>query len=573
VQEAVNAQNDKIASWQKELKQEPAADRKATVADSPDDTNHAFSQFQLFLRWQQQAKDFEEFLLHRAEFFVWRQNNRQPEKWSEQPVKTTEQPEKAPGKVETLFPATRHGGKALLSFIVTDDRGDAVPLQQQSSGEGDSSRTTEMTSQVEEVVALPSALENVVHVQNATHSVPLLHLGIGDWFLVSGALLFLLIYLIRGFWGLFGYVAFLMEYSFRILFNFWGGSHISPPEHHSHVVEFHENMTIEKDGVASPPAMFFKRNWEQLSDGLKYVFELAGLHAECWDAAVEACKKCPGESFCDMIGVEWNDFTYLQKNVLTQIGLFKEMWNQDDPQNFAIQNKMWNDLSDFEAFVAGQLGVNGRTNPHQWDERRARLFHTSWKDMTRDQKQKLWMIGFDKSTWKCYLHPKVPGHGILRNVTQFLPQTLRWLLVFWIILNCVWALLILWRIGVFASLWNDFDMYFIEIGAFLFIVWILWSLLRRVYEYMRENIILELNTCIAHVKDTWRMAHGICRQLCERCGANGECICLPPCAAAEARRGRHQIQDREETRCLHCLPCLCGRSAQREQVPAARGQT
>jgi len=567
---AESAEAGKHASKQSSGTEVPNSDRKAAVADSPDDTNPAFHQFQLFLRWQQQAKDFEEFLMHRAEFFVWRQNNRR------QPVKSSEQPAKAPTNVEKLFPVARHGGKKLLSFIVTGEHGDAVPLQPQSLGKDDFSSTSEMTSQAEEVVDLLQQEEKVLHVQNATQSVLLIHLGMGDWFVVSGTLLFLLIYLIQGFWGLFGYVAFLVQHSFFTLYNLWGGSPISPPEHHFVVLQFHDDRTIEKDGIALPGSVFFKLKWEKLSDGQKYVFELAGLNAERWDAAVEECKEHPGESFDDLIGIRWEDFTYLQKNMLRQIGLTQVMWNQDDPQNFAIQNKMWNDLSDFEAFVAGQLGVKGKTHPDQWDKRKARIFHTSWKDMTPDQQQKLRKIGFDKSIWKCYHHPKVPGHGVTKFWHRMYTQTLRGLLVFWIILNCVWAFLILWRTGVFASLWSDFHMYFIEIAAVLFILWILWSIVRPLYEYIRDNIVAELRICMAHVKDTWRMTMGVCQQLCERCpkGANGECLFIAPCAAAEARRGRpqSQSQDHEETRCLHCLPCLCGRSAQRES-PAALGQT
>jgi len=545
---AESAEAGKHASKQSSGTEVPNSDRKAAVADSPDDTNPAFHQFQLFLRWQQQAKDFEEFLMHRAEFFVWRQNNRR------QPVKSSEQPAKAPTNVEKLFPVARHGGKKLLSFIVTGEHGDAVPLQPQSLGKDDFSSTSEMTSQAEEVVDLLQQEEKVLHVQNATQSVLLIHLGMGDWFVVSGTLFFVLIYVIHGFWGLFRYCAFLVQHALYSLYNLWSGNPISDKSFV--VLEWKDDRTIKKNGISLPYSIFFKRTWDELLDGQKYVFELAGLHAECWDAAVQACKERPGYSFCDVIGVEWDDFTYAQKNLIKEIGLSKEMWNQDDPQHFAIHHKMWSDLSAFEAFIAGQLGIRNHT---QWNMRKAPIFHTQWQDMTPDQQQKLRQIGFDKPIWAVYRENKAPTDSVADHVTKFwhrlYTQTLRWLLFLWIIVNIVWAFLLLWRMKVFASLWQDFHMYFIEGTAVLVALWMVYSLLRPVYEYLRDSVIAELRICMSHVKDTWRLTMGMCQQLCTRCEEKG-CVLVPPCVAAEAHRCR-------ETRCLQCLPCLCGRSAQR----------
>jgi len=574
---------EKNAPKQPSIVEVPGAREKVAAADAPDAASDAFHQFQLFLQWQQQAKDFAEFIQHRVEFFAWRQSgNRQPNHSDEQAAIKSE-------KLDKLFPIARHGGKALLSYIITDDHGDALPLEQQSSSTGS---FAEINSQVEETAYNQSTRDvNVLRFLDPENTANLTEVnqtqglvagilsapGTGDWFLISGVLLFIAIYCISGFWGLLDYLIFQVEHGFSILYHLWEGTPIPHPGNHFHKLALEEGKTVEEHGIARPGSILFKTKWHKLTPGQKYVFGLANLDQEIWDETVQKCKENPGHAFDEEIGIAWDDFRSSQRKLLKQVGVEREIWSQEDPSNLHIKYKTWNDLSEFESFVAGQLGVRGDQNKDLWDKRDAPIFHMHWREMSPDQQKRLRKIGFLRENWRCYRDPVVPTlvASIEDSIAQFwhslYTNTVHWVLIFWVLMNCAWLCMVLWQLKVIHSLWQQFSIYFIIAGAAAGIVTIVWKTLQPVFKFLQEHIVAEVRICIGHVKDTWRLAARMCQHLCTHCNhhcphaANGGCICAPICAALQCR-SQPQGQERRETSCFECLPCLCGGSAPARQV-------
>jgi len=557
-----------------------AQEKKAAVAEPPDAAHDAFHQFQLFLQWQQQARDFAEFIQHRAEFFAWRQSSvRQSDR---QPKNSHErEPSKFPN-AEKLFPIVRRGGKALLSYIVTSDQGDALPLEQQSSSTGS---FAERNFDVEEIAYNRSASEgNVLHIQNSADSTlpdettglvshVLGALGMGDWFLISGIFLFISIYCIAGFWGVLDYLRFQVEHGCDIVWHLFEGTSMPHPGNNFHNLRFEEGKTVEEHGIANPSTILFKTEWRNLTPGQKHVFELAHLDEQRWDETVRKCIENPGHEFDDEIGIDWDDFRGFQKRLLKQIGVSRQIWDQEDPSNLPIQFKTWTDLSEFETFIAVELGVRGDQNADEWNRRDSPIFHTRWTHMTPDQQSKLRKIGFRRENWKCYFDPVPPTlvSSIENRVAQFwhsmYTNTVHWLLIFWTFMNCFWLLVVLWRLKVFQSLVHQYDIYLLIAGAAIGIAILLWKTLRPIFTYHRAHIIAEVRICMGHVKDTWRLVAGLCQHMCRNCkqhsilcalpamksaadgpGPSG-CIFDPICGAVAACR-------RRETSCFECL--LCG---------------
>mmetsp|Transcript_125405 Transcript_125405/g.220853 ORF Transcript_125405/g.220853 Transcript_125405/m.220853 type:complete len:654 (-) Transcript_125405:149-2110(-) len=587
---------EKHAARQPSIVEVPGAQKTAAAAESPDTAHGAFHQFQLFLQWQQQAKDFAEFMQHRTQFFAWRQSSvRQSDR---QPKNSHEQ---EPSKAEKLFPVARHGGKALLSYIVTSDQGDALPLEQQSSSTGS---FAEINSQVEETAYNQSTRDvNVLRFLDPENTANLTEVnqtqglvagilsapGTGDWFLISGVLLFIAIYCISGFWGLLDYLIFQVEHGFSILYHLWEGTPIPHPGNHFHKLALEEGKTVEEHGIARPGAILFKTEWRNLTPGQRHVFELAHLDEKSWDETVRKCVENPGLTFCEEVGMAWDDLRRFERGLLKQIGVSRQIWNQEDPSNFPIRFKTWNDLSEFEHFTAVELGVHGDQNADEWNRRDSPIFHTRWRYMTPDQQSKLRKIGFRRENWKCYFDPVPPTlvSSIENRVAQFwhsmYTNTVHWLLIFWTLMNCLWLLVVLWRLKVFQSLVHQYDIYLLIAGAAIGIAILLWKTLRPVVTYHGEHLVSEVRICIGHVKDTWRLAsvisrrfqhlHTHCKQRSILC-AQGGCICCPICGAVDACRGQPESQERRETSCFECLPCLCGGSAHRESLAAAAaGQT
>lgn len=577
---------------------------------SPDSfhTSAAFHQFQLFLQWQQQAEQFSEWVQHRAEFLAWRQQQAGGKRQqglrqvNVQPEDSHDWPE-----FKDLFPAVWHICQELAAtvrkflsdmFRNVEAAGEKqvhnvqeVAHNLSSSAQNSLEKNTQDAKQ--SIQDLPSDVQDAASEQagdikedakkaaiEGVHDTErsIRHMGFGDFFLLSGFLMVFVLYLTSGFWGLFWYMIWYLNHARQYVWNLLVGHPMPGDTNVFGRIEMEKEggmfgPTIESKGVAKPPPLMFATLWDELTPGQRYIFKLVGFGSEQWDSAVDACRKSPGLFFCDVIKAPWKSLDTFQQELLMSIGFNRDIWNGYDPENLRIHCKTWSHLSQFEQYVANLLKIHVA---QEWDERESPIFHKKLVELEPSQRHLLRQIGFLKQFWVCYRDPMVPSlyseAESLAETTKMCLATVRnWIMGIWLLIQFIWFMDLLWRLGVLQELWRDFDLYIIIALAVVFLIAFLIRFLAPVANYVEVHFVAEIRTVCAHVKHLWcmveRMAslHKVyqsCEYACMKCHNQGCHACIPlrdrdassraglHAANSSSRMKNSKAPDRSDVTCL-----------------------
>lgn len=413
-----DARDDESTFMQVHYKVASSASKDAASGKS-DSHSDAFNQFQLFLQWQQDAEIFREYLQHRDQFLDWRQHQ------GHQPPNDVQGNYHGPNRGDRLFRGTGQIGMSLLSLLTSTKAGPAKAGQNPAddikhAADGAKKSAEATVKGVEETVddaekradgVIKGVEKTVDNAKKLVTDAPqnfVKNTDLGDYFLLSGLLLMVVIWIVDGFWGLFDYWSWFFGHLYTCIHNRFYGHPMPAPGNNYYQITLESNVTLAERGVAPPTSLLFRLLWDELTPGQQYVMGLAGLDAAKWDSAVRMRNKKPGLAFCEAIETKWRDLSKFQMQMLQYIGMDRDIWNQNDPECLQIHCKLWEDLSDFEKYGAVEVGIDGRTNADLWNKRTAPIFRQRYIDLSTEQQASLRKIRFLREHWRPYHDVEVP---------------------------------------------------------------------------------------------------------------------------------------------------------------------